>query len=305
MSSLSKEMQKSRKSRFVNHSCAINYLYILGPCLFFAIFLAYPIVFISIAGLHKWNGVSKMVFVGLTNYAQMLRDRFFFIALRNNFYYIVFAVGIQMGLGLVLAVLLNEKLRGSVVIRTIFFLPCVIVPVVIALVWLRMYEPGGLITATLRKIGLGVFTRTWLGDPNTVIFAIIAVNIWEWTGLDMVIYLAGLQNIPDELYEVARIDGAGGIKSFIYITLPMLRGTHFALLILGITGTLKTFDLVWVLTKGGPYYSSHLLTTYIFNRGFYVHKMGYASALSIFLLILSLSLTIYVLRIYAGKRRGI
>lgn len=183
-------------------------------------------------------------------------------------------------------------------------MPLTLMVVVVGVVWSwLLYEPYfGLINLTLQRVGAGFLTQMWLGDPDLAIFSLILINIWMWTGWSMVLYLAGLQGIPKDLYEVAKLDGANSWQRLRYITFPLLSHVHFTLLVLGVIGTLQTFDIIYITTRGGPYHSTEVLATELFRQGFILNHYGYASAVGVVLFLIALALTILQFRLYYRKK---
>lgn len=280
----------STRKRKIN---VAGYLFILPAFLFFLFFILYPILFVGWGSFFDWSTLSSMKFVGLENYKELFQDKVFWITLRNSVYWIVVTVPVQAILGFILAYIIEERLkRFKGFFRTGFFFPVVTSVVVIAIVWTKMYAPyQGIISHFLAGIGIQG-QADFLGSPKTSIFAIILVNIWEWTGWSMVMYIAGISQIPEEIKEAAQIDGASGIKTIWYIYLPSLSSVHKSLLMLGIIGSLQTFALIFTMTAGGPNHASEMPGTYIFKTGFTNQQMGYASAISIFILLFALVLTV-------------
>ncbi|MBN1264635.1 MAG: sugar ABC transporter permease [Anaerolineales bacterium] len=233
-------------------------------------------------------------FIGLRNFVRMISDQAFLRGLLNNFYFVAVVVPLQTGLALTLAVLINQKLKAMNLFRTIYFAPVVTSMTVIAIVWAFLYNPGeGLINAFLGAISLGKLgPYSWLLDTKLVFPAIMLLSIWQGAGFQMVIYLAGLQDIPDELYEAANVDGANKWEQFLYITLPQLRNTSIFVILSTTILAFKLFDQVKVMTNGGPQNASMTTMVHIVNQGFGELKVGYASAISIvfFLIVLIVSL---------------
>jgi len=267
-------------------------LFLLPALLFFFVFIAYPVVFILYGSLFQWSTLANLSFVGLGNYTELLQDNIFHIVLKNAGLWILFTIFIQMVLGFILAYIIEEKLsRTKGFFRTVYFIPVVTSVVAIAILFKNMFSPyQGLITNALRSLGIGG-AMNFLGDSKSVIFSIIFVNIWEWTGWSMVLYIAGISQISSDVKEAAQIDGANGLKMIFHIHLPLLSATHKSLIMLGIIGSLQTFALVYSMTMGGPNNASHMPGTYIFKTGFQVQKMGYASAISVVILLIALILT--------------
>jgi raffinose/stachyose/melibiose transport system permease protein len=270
-----------------------GYLFILPALLFFVCFIVYPVVFVVFGSFYKWSTLANIKFVGIGNYLQLFHDDIFKITLRNTCYWIVITVFTQMLIGFALAYIIEEKLRSMrLFFRTLFVVPVVTSVVVIAIVWSNMYSPyQGLITNFFYRLGFhGPFN--WLGSVNGAIFAIIVVNIWEWTGWSMVLYIAGISEISVEIKEAARIDGISGFSMIWYIFLPLLSHVHKSLIMLGLIGSLQTFALVYSMTGGGPNSASEMPGTYIFRTGFKIQQMGYASAISVTVLGIALAITV-------------
>lgn len=279
-----------------------GYLFILPSILFFLFYILYPIVFAGYGSLFSWSNLLNMKFVGLQNYAKLFSDPVFLKVMRNVVYWILITVIVQAAIGFTLAYIIEEKLphfKGF--FRTLFFLPVVTSVVVIAILWANIYKPyQGILANFLSLFGIGIID--FLGNTRLAIFSIILVNIWEWTGWSMVLYVAGINQIPEEIKEAASIDGASGLQQIFRIYLPSLSGTHKSLVVLGIIGSLQTFALIYSMTGGGPNHATEMPGTYIFQTGFSNQQMGYASAISMAILLLALVLTaIQVLFLGSGN----
>lgn len=264
------------------------YLYVLPVTLIAGGLIYASIGFAAYSSLTDWNGLGQMKFIGLENYRFLLADRTFWIALRNNLVFLVVTVSVQAALGLLVAVICKERLRGSNVFKSIFFLPIAMAPAIIATVFKYTLEANyGTLNQTLRALGL-IHRDTviqWLG-PDLGVWSIIVINIFQWMGFSMMVYFASLMSIPEELYEAAQLDGAGWWRCLFSVTIPSLRNTTNVLVILGIVGSLKTFDIVWLTTGGGPGVSNHFLSTFLYqeraNR-----DAGYASAIGMVILLIA------------------
>jgi len=233
----------------------------------------------------------------------MFNNRIFFIALKNNMIFLVLTVIFQNGFGFLMALLLNRKIAGRNIYRSIIFFPCIMAPVIVGYIFVVLLNFSyGVINNFFRGIGLNALVVDWIGKPSLAIFTIIFTNIWQWTGFAVVLYLAGLQNIPEELYEAAKIDGASYFQRTIKITFPMLTSTHFSLLILTSIGAIKSFDLVYAITMGGPAHASEVLSTHIYLENFVLNHTGYATTVSIAMFLLALIISIFQLRLYKGVR---
>lgn len=223
-------------------------------------------------------------FVGLGNYLAALKDPRFWNSVKLMFEFTLIAVPLQMLLGLGLAMLLNRNMRASGLVRAIILLPMISTPVAVALIWALMMDPNlGVLNYFLQSLGLG--RSLWLADSNLVIPALALVDIWQWTPLVSLILLAGLQTMPDEPFEAARIDGATTWQMFRFITWPMLQAALFAALTLRLIDALKTFDIIEVMTQGGPGTASETLNVYAYHTGFEFLRVGYTASLLTLLLI--------------------
>jgi multiple sugar transport system permease protein len=233
-------------------------------------------------------------FIALRNFLRLLEDETFHRALLNNFVFAAVVVPVQTSLALLLAMLVNQKLRFTNFFRTVYFSPVVTTMVVVAIVWSFLYNPGeGFINAFIQTVTFGLLgPYNWLTNPKLAFPAIMVLSIWQGVGFQMVIYLAGLQDIPDELYEAAQVDGANRWQQFWNVTLPQLRNTTIFVVIATTILAFKLFDQVWVMTKGGPQEATMTTMIHVYREGFRQLKVGYASAITIvfFLIVLGVSL---------------
>lgn len=254
----------------------------------FAAFTAFPLIFSFVISFFQWGLLDTPVFVGFRNYIQMFTlDRMFRQSLRVTFTYALFTVPLSLILSLGIAMLLNIKIKGQSIFRTLFYLPSIITGVAVSVVWMWMLQPDfGIMNYFLSLFGIQ--GPDWLGSPNWALTSMIIVAVWGSSGAQVVIYLAGLQNVPQELYEAASIDGAGRWRRFKDVTLPMLTPTIFFNLVMGIIAAFRTFTQAFVMTGGGPANSTMFYALYLYNRAFRDLQMGYAAALSwvLFLIII-------------------
>jgi raffinose/stachyose/melibiose transport system permease protein len=242
----------------------------------------------------RWNGLGPMTnFTGLANYARAFSDRIFVGALSHNLILVAMSLAFQLPLSLALALLIREIRWGRALFRTIFFLPFVLSEVITGVVWTFIYRPqGGLINALLKLVAPGVPETALLADPKTVLYALFVVITWKFFGYHMILYIAGLQNIPSEIEEAAAIDGCSRLQALRYITIPLLGPTIRLSIYLSVLGSLQFFDLIWIMTTGGPVSASDTMATYLYKFGFQRFQLGYGSAVAvvIFLLCFSFSL---------------
>jgi raffinose/stachyose/melibiose transport system permease protein len=275
------------------------YLYILPAFVLFTVFLGVPAVQTAQYSLFKWNGIGPSTWVGLQNYADLFSDS----VLRSSFLHagvlIFFYAVIPLVLALFLTAIISRgaNLRGMSLFRTLLFLPQVVASVVVATTWVAIYSPNGLINQLLRLVGLDSLTRAWLGDFDTALPAVGIVGSWLGIGLCLVLFLSGVANIQPELFEAARIDGAGPMGEFFSITLPALRGQIAVALTLTVVAALKTFDLVYITTRGGPGTSTTLPAFEAYNRAFNTGKVGSAAAVAILLTAIILIVTVVIQKI--------
>ncbi|MBF0709350.1 MULTISPECIES: carbohydrate ABC transporter permease [Bacillaceae] len=275
----------------------------LAPAfLIYILFAIVPILISFYYSVMRWDGFTEMEFVGLANFQEALTDPIFWQSLKNNLYVVGASVFGQIPIALFIALLLNRKIKGGKFFRTVGFMPVVISTVIISLVWGMMYNSRiGLFNQLLESIGLESLTQNWLGDPKWSMISVCITIIWQFVGLYLIIFLAALQNIPEEIYEAARIDGASGLKQTFYITLPMMWDSIIVAVILCISGSLRTFDLIYVMTSGGPGHSTEVMAMYMFEQTFSSTRYGYGSALSLFIFFFSLALVYLSTRILRRK----
>lgn len=245
-----------------------------------------------------WDGISPTSeFVGGANFTRVFTDPLVWSALGHTAVFMI-VILVQMGLGLLVAALLHSTVRGKAIYKVIIFLPTIVATAVMAPVFREIFAADGQLNALLQTIGLGDLTQAWLGDPSFALPTLMVINIWQWTGLSFILYFAGLTQIEPSLFEAARLDGAGNVRILTSIILPMMKGTHVTLIILGVMGVLKTFDVVFLVTGGGPANSTEFMSTYIYETTITRFDAGYGAALSIVLLVLSLLFTVWQMRRY-------
>jgi raffinose/stachyose/melibiose transport system permease protein len=263
---------------------AVIVAFLVPPGLIYFLLVLLPVLQAVHFSFYRWNGLGPMQdFTGLDNYARILRDTVFRRALGNNLLIVVLSVVVQLPLALGLALLIRRNLPGRAVFRVIFFLPYVLSEVITGVLWSFIYNPQYGLLNKLLGVFPGFTPLGWLGDPKIVIFALFVVISWKYFGLHLILYMAGLQNIPTELEESAVIDGAGGGQVIRHVTIPLLAPTIRLSLFLSVLGSLQIFDLVWVMTTGGPVNSSETMATYLYRYGFQRFSIGYGSAVAVVL----------------------
>lgn len=265
-------------------------LFLLPAVILFLLFVVYPILQSVYYSMFNWKGFGPAVdFVGLDNYRNILNDRVFLIALRNGLLIIALSLFVQLPLSLMLAVLVGRDLPGRTFFRAVFFLPYVLSEVIAALMWLFILNPDpdrGFINAVI--VALGGKPQAWLGNPDLVLISIFAALTWKYFGYHMLLFMTGLQNIPSEIEEAGRVDGANAIQNFFYITLPLLSSTIRTSVYISVLGSLQQFIMVWIMSKGGPVNASETMATYMYRFGFVRFQLGYGSAVAIYMFLLCL-----------------
>ncbi|GAA2939746.1 MULTISPECIES: carbohydrate ABC transporter permease [Streptomyces] len=261
--------------------------FVLVPLLAEAFWVFWPALQGFYLAFTKWDGVSAPEFVGLANFQEMFGDAVFRTAALDTVLWLLLFGGLSAALGLGAALLLQQERRGVGFYRAALFLPVVFSLVATALVWQAMYQPDGLINQFLEAIGLSGLTHAWLADQDTALYAVIVPALWRQIGYVMVLYLAGLKGIDPVLYEAAKVDGATRLQQFRHITLPQLSSVNAVVLSVIVIDSLRSFDVVWALTRGGPYHSSELLSTYMYSTAFQSLRLGYGSALAVVIFVLA------------------
>ena len=279
----------------------IAYLYILPMIVLSFVLVYYCIIDTVVVSFTDWDGMTDVFhFVALKNYIKMFKDHVFWTSVVNNLIFFVGTVFIQALLGFVLAVLLKKKLPGSNVFKAIYFMPIAMATSIITAIFRIIMDPtNGALNQFLRAIHLNGFAVNWLGDPKIALVSVIIVNIFQWMGFSMITYYAGLMSLPDDVYEAAKIDGAGFWRTTFSVTLPMLKGTTNVLIILGIVGSLKTFDIVKLLTGCGPGRSTTVMNTYLYEKAFKDFNAGGAASIGVAILIIAMVMSF--LQVKFGK----
>jgi multiple sugar transport system permease protein len=275
----------------------VAYSFIAPNFIGYFFFTLIPVVISLLLSFFNWNGASGSIsFNGLANYLRMTQNDTFRISLLNTVYYAVFSVPFTMVCSLTLALFLNQPIKGRAFFRSVFFFPHVASVVAIAVVWNMLFNPDmGPVNQLLHRLGVEDTPR-WAASTTWVMPTIVMASIWRGMGYYMVIYLAALQSIPKELYESSKMDGASFWRSFIHITIPMLTPTTFFVSIMLTISCFKVFDLIWMMTQGGPGRSSSVLVLHIYKSAFLEYRFGYASAVAVVLFLLALCITLIQFR---------
>ena len=276
------------------------YLFLAPGLLLFSLFTVFALGFAFYLTFHEWSIIEPdKPFVGLDNYKDMIHDERFRRSIFNTLYFTGASVPLGMLVGLGIALLLNQPLRGRGILRTLYFLPVVTPFVVVSIIWKWLYNGDfGLFNYYLLKTNLIDEPLAWLADKQLAMPAVVLMTVWSSVGFSMVVYLAGLQSIPEELYEASRVDGAGWWARLRHITLPLLAPTTLFLLVMGIIGSFQVFTQIFVMTSGGPVDRTTTMVFFIYESAFKFYEMGYASTLAFLLFLMLLGFTALQLRLY-------
>jgi multiple sugar transport system permease protein len=285
------------------HQAGLAPVLLLAPaCVLFAVFVVYPVIASVRLSLYDWNGVSPKIWVGLGNYAELLADPVFYVALANNLAWLaLFMLAPLLGLGL--ALLVNQALAGMRLVRSLFFLPFVVSQVVVGLIFSWFFNADfGLLNRLLAALGAAPVAP--LEDEHWAIFAVILAGLWPQTAYCMMLYLAGLTAINAELVDAARLDGAQGWRLFWSVVLPQLRPVHFIVALVCVVSALRSFDLVAMMTQGGPYNSSNVLAHYMYEQTFLAMRYGYGAAIaSVLFALMALCVGVFLWRMLRAEAR--
>lgn len=278
----------NRKKRIKNWlGC---FLFALPAVFFYCLFLVGPILSTIKISFNEWNGAAPyMKWVGLKNYERIFQDPVFYKALGNNIIWILFTIFVPVLLGLIFAIILMQKfVKGKFLYRLTYFMPNVVSLVAVGIVWGWIYNPEfGMMSKMFRALGLNELANIdYLGNEKLVIWFLLIAGSWTCYGFNMVVFLAGLQGIDSNYLEVAKLEGAGPMQTFIYVIVPLIKGTIVLLVSNSLIGSFKVFDLIYVMTKGGPYHSSEVISTYMYNSAFGMNDYGYGLALAVVLAVI-------------------
>ena len=286
-------MNQSVRRKLRDHAWA--YLFIAPQMLGMLCFIAVPVLFAFMISFMKWDIGSTPEWIGFDNYRKMFSDPTFWKVLKNTFVFVALTVPTTVAGSLLLALMLNSRLRGRMLFRAAYFIPAVTSSVAVALIWTWLYNPNyGLINAALNA--MGIQGPGWLTDLKWALPSVAIMYVWQGLGYNMVLFLAGLQGVPSHLYEAAKIDGAGSWQRFWRITLPMISPTTFFVVIMLLIGTLQVFSEPYMMTRGGPADATNVMVLHIFNTAFQFYRMGEASAISFVLFLIILCITLIQFR---------
>ncbi len=280
------------------HPWLIPASFLALPLLVYLIFVILPTLNSLIYSFTDWVGYgADFNFVGLANFEKIFTDRLFSNAIKNTAIWLALAMTAPTLLGLSLALALQGKGKINTFYKSLFYLPICLSPIIIGIIWVWLYSPKvGIVNLFLRSIGLDQFTTAWLANPNTALYAVFVAWAWQQTGLNMVIFLAGLTSVPTPLVEAAKVDGASAWQTLIKVIIPMLRPATVVVLALTAISALKSFEIIWVMTMGGPFNKSDTLAVFMYSESFRKFKMGYGSAAAVILFLMTLVIIVLYFR---------
>lgn len=282
------------RNNFFHQTKLAPWLFLLPAAIFFGVYVIWPIIQSMLLSLYDWDGLGDKEFIGMGNYVELFRDPQFLVSIKNNVLWLIFLM-LSPVLGLGLALFLNQQIRGIKLVKSLFFFPFVISLVIVGVIYSWFYDPHQGLMNTLLSSLFGNVRLTILTDENLVTFGIIFAALWPQTAYCMILYLTGLTNVNSEQVEAARIDGAKGFKMLWHIILPQLRPATFIAIVVTVIGALRSFDLVAIMTAGGPYNSSSVLAWFMYEQTIFSYRVGYGAAIATVLFLITLAYIAYFL----------
>ena len=276
----------------------VGWALVLPAMIFIATFLLYPAIRSAILPFFRWDGITALKFSGLSNFVEMFtEDRYFFTALRNTFIFAGVATAGTVLIGFLLAAAIDFRVPLWKLYTVVFFLPYALSIAAVSMLWLKIFEPHGLINVTLTHIGLERFAVPWFDNPNMGLGIMLLVSIWQYSSFPMIFFLAGMQSIDQEIYESSRLDGASAIRQIVSITIPLLKHVFSILVVMQLIFSFRVFEIVWIMTAGGPSGGTEVLGTLLYRYSFRFLKFGYASVLSLIALSVAVALSFLYRRV--------
>jgi len=291
--------RKSTGRRSSDSRAAI--LFLIPAGLFFGVYVIYPIYSTLRYALYNWSGLSdKKTFIGLQNFVSAFQDDVVLKAILHNLIFLVVGIFVILPFSFLIALLLSKgSIRYKKVFRTIYFIPVVLNIVVIGTIWGLFFNPQyGILNSFLGVVGLGGLSQSWLGDQHTALFSLLIVSVWMRTGYYIVVYMAGIEGIPGDIWDALTMDGANLITGAIHIIIPMMRSIIATTVTMALIYSVNDFGMVWIMTRGGPVRATEILGTYMFKEAFVDHHAGYASAIVVIMLVIALSISIFQMRLF-------
>lgn len=277
------------------------YLFMLPALIIYLSVIIFPIGYSLYISTHAGNGIAKMKFVGIDNYIKMFKDPVMWISLKNTLIWILLTVFVTMIVALILALLLSKAFRGRTFFRAFFYFPCVISGISVAIIWRWIYNPQiGFINQFTKALGIN-FSQTWLSNEKVALYGLFAASLWQAVGQPMILFIAGIQAVPEDILEAADIDGAGKVRKFFSITAPLIKETFIMVISTLVIAAMKVYDIVKGLTDGGPNNSTQVLASYMYNQVYQYNNIGYGTAIAIFMVIIMLVIIVPYL-VFTAKR---
>lgn len=277
------------------------YLFMLPALIIYLSVIIFPIGYSLYISTHAGNGIAKMKFVGIDNYIKMFKDPIMWISLKNTLIWILLTVFVTMTVALILALLLSKAFRGRTFFRAFFYFPCVISGISVAIIWRWIYNPQiGFINQFTKALGIN-FSQTWLSNEKVALYGLFAASLWQAVGQPMILFIAGIQAVPEDILEAADIDGAGKVRKFFSITAPLIKETFIMVISTLVIAAMKVYDIVKGLTDGGPNNSTQVLASYMYNQVYQYNNIGYGTAIAIFMVIIMLVIIVPYL-VFTAKR---
>jgi raffinose/stachyose/melibiose transport system permease protein len=299
---LQKIEKRQTKKVLRNKNIITICLFIAPALLVYLVYVVYPILATLNYSFYNWDGTTEKTFVGLGNYAELFRDAIFWTAIKNNAWVVITSVFVQIPLGLIMALMLFAPIKGLRLFNSIYFLPFLMSTVAVGMLWVLMFDPiNGVINMLVNFLGFE--NLAWLSNENTALISVLLVVVWQFSPFYMILFKAALVGISEELYEAAEIDGANAWQKFKNITIPLLMPTIVSSSILAIVGSLKAFDIFYIMTGGGPNGATELMGTYMFKQAFINFNMGYASAIAFLMFFITLIVTIIIQVLESLRKR--
>lgn len=291
-------------NKILNNKKAI-FIFVFPAMLLFIIAVILPIIISTYYSLLDWNGIGKSTFVGIKNYTTLFVNNTdgFIKSVQNSFILAILSVVIQLPLALILALILARGIKGEGVFRTVYFIPVIISTVVIGQLFMKIYNPDyGMLNIILKNIGLGKYENAWLADTKTALFATFVPIVWQYIGYHMLLMYAAIKSVSEDIYEAAKIDGASAFTMATKITIPLIKPILQVCTVFAVVGSFKSFDLIYILTNGGPLHASEVPSTIMYSTIFNKYMYGYGSAMSTFIIVECLVFTLIIYRLFKEKK---
>ena len=277
------------------------YLFMLPALIIYLSVIVFPIGYSLYISAYSGNGIAKMKYVGFGNYIKMFKDPVMWISFKNTIIWILLTVFVTMTVALVLALLLSRAFKGRTFFRAFFYFPCVISGISVAIIWRWIYNPQiGFINQFTKALGID-FSQTWLSNEKVALYGLFAASLWQAVGQPMILFIAGIQAVPEDILEAADIDGAGKVRKFFNITAPMIKETFIMVISTLVIAAMKVYDIVKGLTDGGPNNSTQVLASYMYNQVYQYNNIGYGTAIAIFMVVIMLVIIVPYL-VFTARR---